>query len=220
MKSLQPLRIATIAAAVCAALGSVAHAADVRGTNPQYLERADERFGDFAGSRHNLDSLVTGLRTGDRITLTSRTETVKFTAPTRPMGYGNITRSLDLANRELAAQGITNPTPTQLKAALNGGTVTGSNGRVTMPGVLQLRSSGMGWGQIAHTVGVHPGLGAPSQVHVAHTTHTASGITTASGTPVHTASAAGNGHVHTAASSTSGIAAGKGQGNAVGRAGR
>jgi len=223
MKLLHP----TIAAAACAALMSVAHAADVRGTNPQYLDRADQQFGDFAGSRNNLDSLVTGLRTGNRITLTSRTQTVKFSAPTKPMGYGNITRSLDLAQRELAAQGIRNPTPTQLQAALSGGTVTGAHGPVNLPGVLQLRSSGMGWGQIAHAVGVSPGLGAPSQHHIAPThIATGTGITTAAGTPAAASSAAAASHAHASGvSSANGAssmssAGGKAQGNAVGRAGR
>jgi hypothetical protein len=217
MKPLLP----TIAAAACAALLSVSHAADVRGAKPQYLDRAEQRFGDFAGSRDNLNSLVTGLRTGGQITLSSRTETVGFSPPTRPMGYGNITRALDLAQRQLAAQGIGNPTPTQLQAALSGGTVTGANGTITMPGVLQLRSSGMGWGQIAHTVGVSPGLGVPSQTHVAPAP-IATGITTAAGAPA-AASAAGISHAHAGGgNNSSGVtgATGKGQGNAVGRTGR
>ena len=39
-----------------------------------------------------------------------------------------------------------------------GGTVSTANGPVNLQGVLRLRSQGMGWGQIAHAVGVHPGL--------------------------------------------------------------
>jgi hypothetical protein len=38
-----------------------------------------------------------------------------------------------------------------------GGTVTNARGETTsMDGVLALRSEGMGWGQVAHTIGVHP----------------------------------------------------------------
>ncbi|HSN39368.1 MAG TPA: hypothetical protein VLT92_04175 [Burkholderiales bacterium] len=66
-------------------------------------------------------------------------------------------RATTLANRELAAAGITNPTQAQIDAAMTGGTVTNAQGETTtMPGVLKLRSEGMGWGQIAHTIGVHP----------------------------------------------------------------
>jgi hypothetical protein len=92
------------------------------------------------------------------------------------MGYGNITRAIDLAQRQLAAQGITDPTPSQLQTALMGGTITTSNGTVTYAGVLQLRSSGMGWGQIAHTIGVHPGLGKASTASTS-----ATGVATAAG---------------------------------------
>ena len=124
-----------------------------------YLQRTTPRFETFAGSSANLTSLASGLRSGTPITLTGNGQTANFTSPTRPMGYGNITRSLDLAQRQLALQGITNPTPSQLQAALTGGTVTGPKGTVNYAGVLQMRSSGMGWGKIAQTVGVHPGMG-------------------------------------------------------------
>jgi hypothetical protein len=87
------------------------------------------------------------------------------------MGYGNVTRSLDLANRQLASQGITNPTASQLKAALNGGTVATPRGDVRLDGVLALRRQGMGWGKIAHTIGVPPsGKSGPKTV-----AHSASG---------------------------------------------
>lgn len=73
------------------------------------------------------------------------------------MGNGEVDRAMTLANRNLAAAGITNPTPLQTEAALMGGTVTNAQGQSTeMPGVLQLRSQGMGWGRIANATGVHP----------------------------------------------------------------
>jgi hypothetical protein len=125
-----------------------------------YIERTSPRFESFAGSRDNYSSLATGLRTGSAITLTGSGETVSFNSPTKPMGYGNITRSLDLAQRQLAAQGITNPTPSQLQAAMTGGTIKNADGTVTKyEGVLKLRADGMGWGQIARKVDVHPGMG-------------------------------------------------------------
>jgi hypothetical protein len=73
------------------------------------------------------------------------------------MGKGEVDRALTLANRDLASAGITDPTPQQTEAALMGGTVTNAQGQSTeLAGVLQLRNQGMGWGRIAHTIGVHP----------------------------------------------------------------
>ena len=70
---------------------------------------------------------------------------------------GQRDRALTLANRDLAAAGITSPTSQQTQAALTGGSVTNAQGETTeMQGVLRLRNEGMGWGQIAHTIGVHP----------------------------------------------------------------
>lgn len=123
------------------------------------------QFSSFAGSTANADSLALGLRNGTAVTLTAgsgtQASTTTFTPPTGHMGFGNVTRALTLAQRELAALGITQPTPQQLQAALMGGTVTTGSGStaqtVTLPGVLQLRSQGMGWGQIAHTIRVFPG---------------------------------------------------------------
>lgn len=125
--------------------------------------RIARRFEGLAGSPENAASLVAGLRSGTAITLTSPTSTtgIRLTPTTKPMGYGNVTRALTLAQRQLAAQGITQPTPAQLSTALNGGTLTTSSSDTTrtveMAGVLRLRSQGMGWGQIAHQLSVSPG---------------------------------------------------------------
>lgn len=126
--------------------------------------RIASRFESLAGSPENAASLVAGLRSGSEVTLTSPDSTTgtSFTPSTRPMGYGNITRALALAQRQLAAQGIAEPTPEQLNIALNGGSMTtmdgsGATRTVEVPGVLQLRSQGMGWGQIAHQLSVSPG---------------------------------------------------------------
>jgi hypothetical protein len=96
------------------------------------------------------------------------------------MGYGNITRALTLANRQLAAAGVRNPTPQQLAAALTGGTVTTGQGATAMRGVLQLRSEGMGWGQIAHAIGARPGKSTGMQP-LATSAPSSSGVTSAAG---------------------------------------
>ena len=125
--------------------------------------RIASRFEILAGSPENAASLVAGLRSGSEITLASPDAAtgVVFTPTTRPMGYGNITRALSLAQRQLAARGITEPTPEQLNVALNGGTLTtvdgsGATQTVETAGVLQLRSQGMGWGKVAHELAVSP----------------------------------------------------------------
>jgi hypothetical protein len=175
----------------------------------RYLVRLQKQYPELA-SRTNLESLVHGLRTGSAITLTSAQGTTgtstTFTPPTRPMGYGNITRAMTLATRQLSAAGITNPTPQQLQTALMGGTLTTATGTVRMQGVLQLRSEGMGWGQIAHTIDVQPGMGARHTEAV--TPKTATGITTAAGSATvapgkktEHASASGRGIVTAAGSS-------------------
>lgn len=141
--------------------GSVAPAT----SQTQLPNRIAVQFSSFAGSTDNADNLALGLWNGTPVTLSaggaSQSSPVTFDPPTGHMGWGNVTRALTLAQRELAALGVTQPTPEQLKVALMGGTITTVNGStvqtVTLPGVLRLRSQGMGWGQIAHTIGVHPG---------------------------------------------------------------
>lgn len=117
-------------------------------------------YSTFAGSDANATALVDGLRTGKSITLTSTSGatgttsgSTTFTPATSQLGYGNVNIALALAKAELTKLGITDPTPAQLAAALNGGTVTTSTGATTLPGVLQMRSEGQGWGVIAKTLG-------------------------------------------------------------------
>ncbi|MBI3372501.1 MAG: hypothetical protein HY017_12210 [Betaproteobacteria bacterium] len=188
-------------AAFTAALFSAAAAQADPGTDAEgrQLPPVGERYAGFAGSLANLQSLKTGLRRGSEITLTDRTGSVTFTPPTRPMGYGNVAHALDLASRELARAGITRPTPQQIEAAMMGGTVSSPHGSIAFPGVLALRSQGMGWGRIAHTIGVHPSPHShfvaihaaphPLGIHHSHDSHVTaihaaprpSGITTAVG---------------------------------------
>ena len=136
----------------------------------KYVSRIAPRYGKLAGSSANLERLVYALRTGKPVYLSeaapagatsgspeaARSLAITFTPATRPMGYGDVTRTLELANRQLARAGIRHPTPRQLLAALNGGTVTTAQGSITFPGVVKLRSEGMGWGKIARAIGVHP----------------------------------------------------------------
>src|SRR5512146_3278639 len=120
-------------------------------------------FSTSAGSTSNSDPLVTGLRNGTPITLTATngqgvTSSDTFSPPTGKMGYGNVFISLALAKQQLANEGITDPTPQELQAALVGGNITTGTGQTTtLTGVLQMRSQGMGWGQIANSLGFKSG---------------------------------------------------------------
>jgi hypothetical protein len=120
--------------------------------------RLADKYDRFAGSERNARELVEGLRNDERIDLSRNGKTTSFTPATGKMGWGNVEHALALAKSSLADHGIHNPSPEQIKAALNGGSITTKSGRhVVLPGVLKLRASGMGWGQIAHKLDVKLG---------------------------------------------------------------
>lgn len=122
----------------------------------------------FAGSEANAESLVNGLRNDEPIKLASKdgTTTTTFKPATDKLGYGNVKIALALAKESLAEQGIRKPTPEQIEAALNGGTITLKSGReVKLDGVLEMRASGMGWGRIAQEQGFKLGHVIRSDAH-------------------------------------------------------
>jgi len=173
-------------------------------------------FSGFAGSTSNADALVAGLRNGSAIMLSSTdaagvTTSTTFTPPTGKMGYGNVYTSLALAKQQLAGVGITNPTAEQIQAALVGDT-----------GVLTLRAQGMGWGQIARTLGYKLGpviSGMKSaNAHVASQRGASASSGAAAPTGVTTAagSTAGHGNAY-GRGITTGAGTSPGQGNAYGR---
>ena len=127
-------------------------------------------FNSFLGP--DSPAVVTGLRNGTPITLTTTTAaanpgsapivtTTLITPPTGKMGYGNVFTSLALAKQRLGQLGISQPTPQQLQAVLTGGAVTTGTGTTAtttqLPGILTMRSQGMGWGQIAQKLGTKLG---------------------------------------------------------------
>lgn len=223
MKYAKPLVRTLVALALACASGAVwaqtaSNAAPTVGTSPtpatasQPTDKLVSTFSDFSGSPDNAASLVNGLRTGTAITLSGPTggspggEALTFSAPTRPMGYGNIRIALSLAQTQLASQGITNPTPAQLQGAL-----VGSTDSTTTQGILQMRASGMGWGQIANSMGYK--LGPVMSGKQTFTTTTTSAAGTAAGT---TTRASGGTVVHGKSSITT---AGGGSINAGGHGG-
>jgi len=139
---------------LAASLGGFASTAAIAKANPNAGSVPETRLVDtftaFAGSTANAQSLVEGLRSGTPISLVDPSNvTTSFSPPTKPMGWGNVKIALALAQAELTAAGITNPTPTDIEAALNGGTVVNGTTTTAFTGVLTLRASDMGWGQIA-----------------------------------------------------------------------
>lgn len=155
------------------------------------------QFSGFAGSEANAQSLITGLRNGEPVTLVApaasgqASPTLTIDTPTRPMGYGNVSISLALAKQQLADLGITQPTPQQIQTALTGGAITTGSGAtaqtVKLPGILTLRSEGMGWGNIAKSQGTTLGKVMSSAKSAVRPPVTAiasgRGIVTATGAP-------------------------------------
>ncbi len=113
--------------------------ADSAGKTTESADRLIQKYTALAGSEDNAKSLVTGLRDGTEVKLSSGTTSTSFTSPTGKMGFGNVNIALSLAEASLKQQGITNPTSEQLQGALMG--------------VLQQRADGKGWGQIANSMG-------------------------------------------------------------------
>jgi len=115
------------------------------GASAQSESQLVEKYATLAGSEADAQTLVTGLRAGGDFTI----GTTSFDPPTGELGYGNVNVALALAEKSLADQGITSPTPEQLHAALIGTDAA--------PGVLALRAEGKGWGQIALSQGTTVG---------------------------------------------------------------
>ena len=106
---------------------------------PENRDQLVKQYSDFAGSDANSRSLVDGLRSGKEVKLTDGKTTTTFTPPTGKMGNGNIKIALALAEADLKKQGVSDPTPEQIKAE--------------MTKMLQERADHKGWGQIAQDRG-------------------------------------------------------------------
>ncbi len=127
--------------------------------------RVSASFEALAGSEDNAVNLVEGLRAGSEITLTTEIDGQAVQRTFQPVtggqGYGEVLISLSLAERELAKAGITDPTPAQIEAALNGGVIAVGTGETAqtleLAGVLNLRAEGLGWGQIARELDLNLG---------------------------------------------------------------
>ncbi len=184
-------------------------------------------FSKFYGQT-NSQALAEGLRSGSEITLATTaadgtTSTATFTPPTGSMGNGNVYISMALAQQQLTAAGITDPTAQQIETAMVGGTLT--PGGEPVEGVLEMRANGMGWGQIAQAYGTKLGpvisgmKAANTALSRTSTLKTGTATTTTGSTP---ATAAGKATAAkpkaTTGAGKSGIVTGAGGANVVGGA--
>lgn len=203
-------------------------------------DKISSDFSSFLGT--NSKAVVTGLRNGTPITLTTTTPgatpgappvitTTTITPPTGKMGFGNVFISLALAKQQLSQVGIAQPTPAELQAALLGGSVTTGTGATAtttnLQGILTMRSQNMGWGQIAQKLGVKLGTVISGLKSANHSiaAQTTSSTGSASGRSIATSgkgasgkSATGQGIVTgsgRSVGSTGGITTGRGQGSVV-----
>jgi hypothetical protein len=188
------------------------------------INKISADFSSFLGA--DAKAVVTGLRNGTPIILTSTTitpsptpgglpiittTTTTITPPTGTMGFGNVYICLALAKQQLSTLGITQPTPQQLQAALTGGTITQTTGTgatattTTTPlqGILTMRSQKMGWGQIAQKLGFKLG---PVIASMKSANHSLANTTTPSSNARGVTNAGGQTH-----GSDSGIVSGNGK---------
>ena len=109
--------------------------------------RLAARYSDWAGGQSNADALVTGLRSGSPVTLVTngadRSVSLAGFSPSGPMSYGAVNNALSDAQRSLSRMGITHPNAEQIQAALIGGEVLSSSGKVVaMRGSVGARGAG------------------------------------------------------------------------------
>jgi len=147
----------------------------------------------------NSQQVVNDLRNGQWTTTTTdpttnTTTTTTEALPTGKMGFGNVKISLALAQESLRQQNIMQPTSEQLHTALVGGQMVPGDSTSTTNGILQMRSEGMGWGQIAQKYDVKLGqLMSGKQPASTTSSSTTSTTTTSSGKSSTTVTAKGNG---------------------------
>lgn len=159
------------------------------GSNPE--NKLVDEFGEFLGGEESSREVITSLREG-RYGQMEPTEPpsdgeASPSDESSSTGWGNVRITLKLAEARLAADGITQPTAEQLDAVLLG-TDSDPNG------ILALRESGMGWGEISQQYGYKLGtlMGKGHQKTPVEST----GVTSAAnGTSTHAGGAKKNGYI-------------------------
>ena len=142
----QQIGVALMGGALPTALGTAQVTGTVSGTintAAVQLQQQPAPIVPFGGSAANFQSLNAGLQGGGTVALNAPTgQAISFNVPGGPMSATEANQALQSASQLLFSQGITNPTPDQIRAALVGGTVvSGLGGNVQLRGVLQGRGT-------------------------------------------------------------------------------
>jgi hypothetical protein len=125
-------------------------------------EKLAHKFQPFIVSQQSAELLMNSLQNRQTVALRNsaagKIET--FKPASKPMSLANVYVALSLAKLNLAQYGISQPTPLQIKCALNGGefeqSYLGDARRIHLQGVLKLRAKRLGWEAIAKHIGVNP----------------------------------------------------------------
>ena len=126
---------------------SLAFAAGAMAAPPPQTDasRIAVQYSEWAGGQSNAEALVSGLRSGSPVTLVTngadRSVSLAGFTPSAPMSYGAVSNALANAQRSLSRVGISRPNAEQIQAALIGGEVMGSSGKlVAMRGAISART--------------------------------------------------------------------------------
>lgn len=125
------------------------------------IERLASEFSDFVGSQKSAEAVLTGLRDGKPVFLAESPIEPSMTIrlPTSPMSLANAYMAMSLVKMHLAQFGISRPTASQIKIALNGGgfkqVFSSSTRNIHLKGVLARRATGQNWEAIAKLMGLN-----------------------------------------------------------------
>jgi len=159
--SLRPV-FAAAASDVFAPLVKAMDQAAAHHTRDVATEKLAHKFQPFINSQKTAESLMNSLQTSRTVALMNPLagKIESFKPASKPMSIANVYVALSLARLGLAEYGISQPTPTQIKCALNGGEFKqshlGGQRRIHLQGVLKLHAKGLGWEAIAKRIGVNP----------------------------------------------------------------
>ncbi len=156
-------------------------------------------YGAFVGSAQEARTLINGMRAGRDV----KVGTVTVSGTGNTMGYGNINHALSLARQQAG----TTASSTEFLSSLDA--------------VMDMRASGMGWGQIAKDLGINPGHAISGSKHEKSASK-AAGSQRSNGTSVaETAQTHGRGHSgeHSNAGGNGGNSGNGGGGNGGGNGG-
>lgn len=130
------------------------------------IEKLAAEFSEFSGSQQSAEAIMGGLHDGTPFSLPVAPSQAKVSIlpSTPPMSLGNVYIAMGLTKIHLAQWGISRPSATQIKAALEGGRITQRTAKgvrnIRLPGVLKERAAGKHWEAIALQIGVDAeGLG-------------------------------------------------------------